>query len=162
MLPAFEAVVAITDGFCREHLNEEYAQLSRKLAAALARKRPSPIAQGKPLAWACAIVYALGSVNFLWDKTQTPHMSAGELCEGFGVSKGTGSARARIITKTFGMYQMDPHWCLPSLMDGNPYVWMLSVNGILMDIRYAPREAQEEALRKGLIPYLPEPRGRTA
>ncbi len=162
MQSTYEAVVAATDAFCKKHLNEEYAQLSRKLAAALARKRPSPLAQGKPLTWACGIMYALGSVNFLWDKTQTPHMSAGELCEGFGVSKGTGSAKARVITKAFGMYQMDPRWCLPSKMDDNPYVWMLSVNGLLMDIRYAPREAQEEALRKGLIPYLPEPRRRTA
>jgi hypothetical protein len=29
------------------------------------------------------------------------------------------------------------------------------VNGLIVDIRDAPREAQEEALRLGLIPYLP-------
>jgi hypothetical protein len=50
---------------------------------------------------------------------------------------------------------MDPRWTVPSMMDRNPLVWMLSVNGILMDIRYAPRGAQEEAFRKGLIPYIP-------
>jgi hypothetical protein len=162
MQSSFDAVVAVTDAFCRELLNEEYAQLSRKLAAALARKRPSPLAQGKPQVWACGIVYALGSVNFLWDKSHTPHMTAGELCERFGVGKSTGSAKATSISKMFGMYQMDPHWCLPSLIDENPYVWMLSVNGLLMDIRYAPREAQEEALRKGLIPYLPRPKAKAS
>ncbi len=162
MRPVFDAVVAVTDAFCREHLNEEYAELSRKLAAALARKRPSPLAQGKPEVWACGIVYALGSVNFLWDKGQTPHMRADELCKRFGVSKSTGSARARSISDMFGTYQFDPHWCLPSLIDENPYVWMLSVNGVLVDIRYAPRGAQEEALRKGLIPYLPNPKRRVS
>ncbi len=35
---------------------------------------------------------------------------------------------------------------------------MLSVNGLLMDIRQAPREAQEVAFRKGLIPYIPADR----
>ena len=34
-------------------------------------------------------------------------------------------------------------------------IWLLSVNGFLMDIRQAPRGAQEEALRRGLIPYIP-------
>ncbi len=40
-------------------------------------------------------------------------------------------------------------------MDDNPRVWMLEVNGFLMDIRYAPREIQETAFEKGLIPYVP-------
>jgi hypothetical protein len=32
---------------------------------------------------------------------------------------------------------------------------MITVDGFIIDARYAPREIQEEALRKGLIPYLP-------
>jgi hypothetical protein len=38
-----EALIELTDGFCREYLNEEYAELCRKLATALGRKRPSPL-----------------------------------------------------------------------------------------------------------------------
>ena len=41
--PAYEAVVALTDAFCRDRLTEEYEALCRKLAGALARKRPSPL-----------------------------------------------------------------------------------------------------------------------
>jgi hypothetical protein len=37
----------------------------------------------------------------------------------------------------------------------NPLIWMLQVNGLVMDMRYAPREIQEEAFLKGLIPYIP-------
>jgi hypothetical protein len=62
--PIYDQIVAITDTFCRTHLNEEYAQMSRKLAAALARKRPSPLARGRVETWACGIVYTIGSVNF--------------------------------------------------------------------------------------------------
>ncbi len=87
-------------------------------------------------------------------------MSTAELCQRFGVGKSTCSAKARSIMDIFRMFQLDPRWCLPSKMDDNPLVWMLSVNGVLMDIRYAPRGAQEEALRKGLIPYLPGTRGK--
>ena len=53
---------------------------------------------------------------------------------------------------------MDPEWCLPSRLEDNPLVWMLTVNGLIMDIRDAPREAQEVAFRKGLIPYIPADR----
>ncbi len=33
---------------------------------------------------------------------------------------------------------------------------MLSVNGMIVDIRNLPREAQEMAFEKGLIPYIPD------
>jgi hypothetical protein len=56
---------------------------------------------------------------------------------------------------TLGMILLDPRWCLRSRLADNPLVWMLKVNGLMMDIRDAPREAQEEAFRLGLIPYIP-------
>ncbi len=34
-------------------------------------------------------------------------------------------------------------------------IWMLDMNGLPMDIRRAPREAQVVAFEKGLIPYIP-------
>lgn len=64
MQPVFDTVAGIIDEFCREYLNEEYSQVSRELAAALCRKRPSPLAKGKPEQWACACVYVIGSANF--------------------------------------------------------------------------------------------------
>ncbi len=33
--------------------------------------------------------------------------------------------------------------------------WMIQVNGLIIDIRQAPLYLQEEAFRKGLIPYIP-------
>ncbi|MCX6072116.1 MAG: DUF6398 domain-containing protein [Chloroflexi bacterium] len=154
--PLFEVVAARTDAVCNQHLNPEYADLCRHLAAALARKRPSPLAQGDPNIWACAILYAIGKVNFLFDKTQKPHLTAAELCSLFGLRQSTVSSKAAKIIKMFGMYQLDPRWCLPSLVPENPMVWLIEVNGFLLDARDAPRHIQEEAFRRGLIPYLPE------
>jgi hypothetical protein len=152
----FDALAEVIDRFCQQHLNEEYAQVCRRLAAALCRKRPSPVTRGRLQSWACGIVYTIGSINFLFDRSQTPHLSARDLCALFGVSLSTGSARATEIRKMFRMGFYDPEWCLPSKLDDNPLTWMISVNGFLIDARHAPREIQEEAFRKGLIPHLPE------
>ncbi len=157
MRATYDAIVAQIETVCREHLNAEYAALSRQLAAALARKRPSPLARGKPEIWACAIVYTIGRVNFLFDKTQKPHLRADELCKLFGVSVSSGSNKSQVIWKMFDLMQMDPRWTLPSRMDRNPLAWMIQVNGLMMDARYAPREVQEIAFAKGLIPYIPDP-----
>lgn len=158
MRPTYAAIVALTDLFCQQYLNEEYGTLCRELAAVLARKRPSPLVRGKVDIWACAILYALGTVNFLFDKSQDPHMRAAELCAAFGVSQSSGANKAKLIRDMLGMYPFDPRWCLPSLVDKNPLVWLLEVNGLIVDVRDMPRELQEIAYRKGLIPYIPADR----
>lgn len=33
--------------------------------------------------------------------------------------------------------------------------WMIEVNGLVVNARHLWREVQEEAYRKGLIPYIP-------
>jgi len=155
MQPTYESIIALTNSFCEQHLNAEYAVLCRELAAALARKRPSPLVRGAHEIWACGIVYALGTVNFLFDKSQTPHTTADELCGAFGVSKSNGANKAKQIRDLFGMSQFDPDWCLPSKIDSNFRVWTLQLDGLIVDARYLPREIQEIAYAKGLIPYIP-------
>ncbi|MBL7201174.1 MAG: hypothetical protein ISS56_13630 [Anaerolineae bacterium] len=156
MQAKYQAIVGMTDAFCRAHLNEEYAELCRKLAATLSRKRPSPLEKGQAKSWAGGIVYTIGRVNFLFDTSQTPHLSAKELCERFGVSQGTASGKSTQIMDMLDIMQFHPEWTLPSLIDDNPLAWMISVDGLIIDARHAPREVQEEAYRLGLIPYLPE------
>ena len=58
MQPAFDTVVQLTDQVCTEHLNEEYSHLSRTLAAALCRKRPSPLTRGRVETWACHCLHS--------------------------------------------------------------------------------------------------------
>ena len=62
----------------------------------------------------------------------------------------------------FKIVQFDPEWTLPSKMDDNPLVWMLEVDGFLMDIRNTPREIQEVAFEQGLIPYIPADRAESS
>ena len=155
MRPYYDALISRTDAVCNDHLTEDYGQLCRRLAAALCRKRPSPVTRGRIASWACGIAYAIGWVNFLNDSSQTPHMRMADLCVLFGVSAGTGAAKSAEIRRLFKMRPMDPAWYQPSKLDDNFLAWTISVNGLPIDARNAPREIQEEAARRGFIPYLP-------
>ena len=84
MQEVFDKIVAITDEVAEKNLNEEYAQTIRYATAALCRKRPSPLLKGRVKSWACGITYAIGFVNFLFDRSQDPFMSAADLCAAFG------------------------------------------------------------------------------
>jgi len=160
MQDIFNAIVALTETVCTTHLDEEYAHLARQATAALCRQRPSPLATGRVQTWACGIVYAVGFVNFLFDKSQTPSMRAADLCAAFGVSQSTGAAKAKAVRDALDMGQMDPRWYRPSKMEDNAMAWMIMVNGFIVDARSMPRDLQEAAYAKGLTPYLPGSRPR--
>jgi hypothetical protein len=153
-----KVIIGLIDEFCREHLNDEYALLCHKLAEKLARKRPSPLLSGSPNAWASGIVRTIGWVNFLHDKSQTPYMRLSDIDACFGISESSGAAKLKAIRTMLRIHRLDPNWTLPSRMDSNPLIWMLEVDGFMVDIRDAPREIQEIAFNKGLIPYVPADR----
>jgi len=157
---AVQVVIGLIDQFCKEHLNEEYAVLCRKLAEKLGRKRPSPLLHGSPNAWASGIVRAVGGINFLHDKSQTPYMRATDIDHYLGTSPSSGAAKLAAIRKMFRMHPFDHEWTLPSRMEDNPLIWMVEINGLPMDIRHAHRQLQEIAFNKGLIPYIPADRRR--
>lgn len=153
----YTEVVRLTDAACREGLNEEYAQLARRAAEVLSRKRPSPLLGGRAPGWACGIVYALGQVNFLFDKSSQPYLSPDELCALFGVSAGTGGTRAKEVRTALRTRQMDPEWTLPSLMGQNVMAWLVMIDGLMVDARTLPLPYQKALAEAGLIPYVPPP-----
>jgi len=155
MKPIYDEITALTDSVCRQHLDEEYAQLARKMTAALARKRPSPLERGRRDVWAAAVVYALASINFLFDKSQVPYMSAEDLAALFAVSQKTAANKARTVRDVLNAGQADPNWWRPSNMENNPFAWWVSVNGLVTDARELPLAVQEHLAREGIIPFVP-------
>ena len=113
---------------------------------------------GKPETWACGIVRTIGWVNFLDDSSRRPHLKLTAIDKAFGVAESTGQGKSKAIRTMLKIRQFDHRWTLPGRMDDNPMIWMLEVNGLIMDIRRCPREAQEVAFEKGLIPYIPADR----
>jgi hypothetical protein len=151
----YYTVTELTDSVCQQYLTAEYVDLARSMTAALCRKRPSPLTHGNLNAWAGAIVHTLGSVNFLFDHAQTPHLTAAELAQFFGVAKSTVAAKASAINRLFRICLFDPSWTLPSRMADNPLTWLVEVDGFVVDARDLPLTLQHAAVRQGAIPYLP-------
>lgn len=155
MQDKFDSIRKETDAFCEQYLNDEYKQLVRFAIAALCRKRPSPLLKGKDNSWAAGLVHAIGMVNFLFDKSQTPHCKAPDIYTYFGVGASTGQGKSKEVRDLLKISQLSPEWTLPSRIEQNPLIWMLEVNGLIVDVRRMPLEVQEIAYKKGLIPCIP-------
>jgi hypothetical protein len=95
-------------------------------------------------------------VNFLGDPSQPHYLKAEDIARGLGISPATLMNRSRVIRQRLKLQRMDPRWSTKKMLDRNPLVWMVLVNGIPADIRRAPRNIQEEACRRGLIPFVPD------
>ena len=118
MMPVYQKIVGLTDDVCDKHLNSEYRDLARAMTRVLCRKRPSPVASGQPRTWACGIVYVLGRINFLSDKSFSPHMTTADLCAAFDVGESTVHAKARAIEKAIGVGPFDLGREEPTVLDG--------------------------------------------
>jgi hypothetical protein len=112
---------------------------------AVERPRPTPPAS----------LSVLGQITFLTDPSTQPFLTTADLCARFGVGQSTASAKARVIAQALDTSRLNPEWSLPSLLDQNPLVWMAEVNGFLVDLRDMPREVQQIAFDKGMIPFIP-------
>lgn len=147
-------IFSITDQACVTRLDDEYGQLCRLLVARLARKRPSPLVRGDARIWAEGAIYAVGRVNFLFDPSETPHLSADQLAEHLGVVKTTMANKAALIMKTLDLGIYEPELTRQAMLEQHPLSWMILVDGFIVDARTLPDELQDEARRRGLIPDL--------
>lgn len=83
-------------------------------------------------------------------------MTATEVAQWFGLSKSTAGNKASEIINILQIFPMNEEYSLKSLMDENPAMWLIDINGYLMDVRIAPYEIQREAYERGWIPYIPD------
>jgi hypothetical protein len=150
--PQAEAILEVTNAFCDRLLDAEYKALCKKLVERLARKRPSPLARGEANIWAGAVVYVVGRQNFLFDSAQKPHLTPDHIGEGVGVPKKTISNKAGLICRILGITRMTYDYHRKDMLARDPLVWMIEVNGFLMDARQAPPDVQTELRRRGIIP----------
>jgi hypothetical protein len=150
-----DAISAQIKEFCETHLTEgDVEACGQLLDAALGAWLP--LERGKASSWAAGLVHATGMINFLHDPASRPYMKLRDIAQHFGVSAATMESKSREVRAAVNAFPLDPRFCLPEKIADNPLVWLLQVNGIVIDIRTQPREVQEAALQAGLIPFIPD------
>ncbi len=138
-----DQLIKITVNFCDKFLNEEYAKLSEKLIRKMARKRDIPFLSGQMEIWAAAIIYALGRINFLFDKSLDLHTSADEICTYFGTSKSTTSQKAKYIIDMFRLRYWDKDFSTEQMKKDNPFAKIVFINGIPLHLDAFPEELKQ-------------------
>jgi len=144
-----QQLVGMTGSFCQQFLDEDYRQLCEKLIRKMSRKRAVPFLSGRMEIWAAAVVYALGSINFLFDNSFEPYATADDICNFFNTSKSTTAQKSKVIRDMFKMGYYDPEFSTNHMKENSPFSNFVMVNGLIVDKRHLPPEVQEMFKREG-------------
>jgi Domain of unknown function (DUF6398) len=148
-----EKLLEMTNDFCSRKLNNDYALLCEKLIRKLGRKRDVPFQAGKPEIWAAATVYAIGQINFLFDKSFEPYLTPDQISDCFGTKTSTVSNKAREIRDMFNMSYYSPEFSTQRMTENNPLNNMVMVDGFIVPISTLPEDIQrkvKEARSRGV------------
>ena len=138
-----QQLIGMTGSFCQQFLDEDYKQLCEKLIRKMSRKRTVPFLFGRMEIWAAAIIYALGSINFLFDSSFKPYATADDICNYFATSKSTTSQKAKMIRDMFKMGYYDAEFSTTHMKDNSPFSNLVMINGLIVDKRSLAPEIQE-------------------
>ena len=90
-----DKLLALVSGFCKAKLDEEYVEICERLVKKLGRKRNVIFTSGQLEIWAAAVIHAVGTVNFLFDKSSKPYASIDDINDFFGTKKTTTSGKIK-------------------------------------------------------------------
>ncbi|MBN1978379.1 MAG: hypothetical protein JW918_13360 [Anaerolineae bacterium] len=144
-------LIRLTGEFCDQYLDEEYKQLAEKLILKMKRKRQVPFLQGRVNTWAAAVIYALGQINFLFDRSSEPYIAAADIPRYFGVSQSTVGQKAKLIRDMFGLFYWHPEFSTQATRGSDPFKGMVMVDGLIVPVGMLPPEVQEELRRRGIV-----------
>ncbi|MFS0726785.1 DUF6398 domain-containing protein [Paenibacillus sp. 1P07SE] len=136
MLEKKEQLLQLVKGFCQQYLDDDYEQLSIKMVEKLGRKRTVPFMRGKLEIWAAGIIHAIGTVNFLFDKSFEPYVSVHEICEYFGTAQSTTSQKSNTIRDMFNLGYFGGEFATTVSEQSNPFNKMISINGFIVPADY--------------------------
>jgi hypothetical protein len=112
-----QLLLDLTGAFCDTHLNADYKRLCKKIIDRMARKRPPPILRGRPEIWAAGILHALGTTNFLFDRSFKPYVSAPDIAAFFHVAPGSASQKASTIREMFDMSYLNTEFMTKQMQE---------------------------------------------
>jgi len=119
--------------FCSAKLNDEYFELAEKLLGKMARKRHVPFETGKVEIWAAAIIHALGTINFLFDPSQVPHVTVRGIHEFFGTKDSSVSSKSKQIRDMFKLEYWSEEYLTREMWQQSPYRRMVVLsNGMIV------------------------------
>ena len=127
-----QEIILLAKNFCDEYLDNDYAELSEKLICKLGRKRNVPFVTGQTSIWAAAVIHALGTINFLFDKSFEPYTTVGVINDFFGTKQSTVGNKSKQIRDLLKLGFWDAEFSTSHTKKGNPFASLMNIGGFII------------------------------
>ncbi len=139
-------ILSLIREFCSQKLDNEYFELSVQLVEKMGRKRDVPFQSGKIEIWAAAVIHALGTVNFAFDKSFEPYTTVDEINKFFGTKKSTVGNKSKEIRELFKMSYFNNEFLTQNCIKSNPFNNLVSINGLIVSPDSLPDDIRSQLL----------------
>jgi len=140
-------IIELIKEFCSQKLDDEYFGLSVRLIDKLGRKRVIPFMSGKIEIWAAAIIHALGTINFLFDKSFNPFVTIDEINNFFGTNKSSTGSKSKIIRDLLNLGYFDNEFSTNRIKENNPFDKLMMVDGFIVSKDIEPTVSVTEIIK---------------
>lgn len=93
--------------------------------------------------WAAAVIHALGTINFLFDKSFEPYVTVEEINVFFGTNKSSTGTKSKFIRDLLNLGYFDAEFSTQPITQNNPFEGLMMVNGFII-----PKDSLPEILPK--------------
>ena len=138
-----QEILELIKEFTDKKLDKDYFNLAKKMLQKLRSENDIPFMTGQPKIWAAAIINALGTINFLFDKSFKPYVSVEELNTFFGTSKSTTANKSKQIREMLNLRHYDPEFSTNKMQEDNPFNKFVMVDGMITLLDTLPEEFQQ-------------------
>ena len=143
LLDRQQRILDLVREFCAKQLDEEYFELAERLIKKLGRKRNPPFETGQLQVWAAAIIHALGSINFLFDRSFEPYVSIDEINAFFATSKSTTGNKSKQIRDMLKLDLWNNEFSTRRMQKSNPFANLVMVDGLIVPVHTLPEQFQQ-------------------
>ena len=130
------------DAFCAARLDADYRKLLHQAVESLAAQHAAQLLKGRESSWCAGLVHAIGTANFLFDRSQQPHCPPKEVFNFFGVSASVGYAHAKKARDLLAIAPLARDWTRLSLQEPSADPMLVTVNGMTIDARKLPADVR--------------------
>lgn len=136
-------LIELTTAFCIKHVDKEYSRLCRKLIKLIGKEKEVPFKRGRPEIWAASVIYTIGTLNFLFDKSFKPYIPSKKINEYFQTNSVTISNKAAAIKKMFNLWHYDQEFSTKHMHNSNPFNELVFLDDMIVNIDTLPEDIQQ-------------------
>ena len=113
---------------------------------------------GKIEIWSAAVIHALGTIDFLFDKSFDPYTTVDEINVFFGTNKSSTGQKSKVIRDLLNLGYFDSEFSTQRAKQNNPFDKLTMVNGFFVFKDSLAKAPPQASLLKVIPPKVPLPK----